>query len=227
MTDPSEDDGETTGWASFTIAAMQAERERRSTSFVTVMDDRPFRLGLLHVPRSSELGLITNRLNAVYYVAGGIGRISTEERDIDVEEGYVVFVRGDVEHRIRNVEADLDVVVMFRIATLSSTDSAIVAFSPEEMTQGENLEVSVFNPLLDTSSLSIGMYLVPKGIDRDQLMVHATDELKIVSDGTARFDIGSEGIRVDPGSIAFIRDGVQHQFRRVADPLDVLVVRER
>lgn len=214
-------------WQTFSVGAMQSERQSQNVSFLTVLDDRVFRMGLLHVPRSTELGLIVHRLNAVYYVASGSARISSDTVDIAVEEGHAVFIRGDVEHTIRDVGADLDLVVIFRIATLTPTDPDLVAFSREEMIDGASDEVSTFNSVVSTSSVGLGMYMVPKGVGADHLMLHPSYELKIVVEGTSRFDIGDGGVRVDPGSIAFIPGGVQHQFRRVADALDVFVVWER
>lgn len=55
-------------------------------------------------------------------------------------------------------------------------------------------------------------------------MRHATDEIKLIVEGAARFDIGSTSIMAVPGSIAFIGDWVQQQFRVVAEAVDVLVL---
>lgn len=214
-------------WEVFDVAAMQSERRGQRVGFLTVLDGRVFRMGLLHVQRSTQTGLIAHRLNAVYHVVSGAARIVSDTVELDVEEGDAVFVRGDVEHAIRDVSEDLDLVVVFRLASLSPADPDLVAFTREEMVEDASEEGSVFNLLLSTSTLGLGMYLVPKGIGADRLMVHQAAELKIVSEGTGRFDLGDGGVRVDPGSIAFIPAGVQHQFRRVADALEVLVVWER
>lgn len=226
-TAPAADSDEPPEWQGFDLGAMKAERAAQDVSYLTVMDDRRFRMGILRVPRSRELSVSSHRLDAIYYIDGGTARITADSADVQVEEGDAVFVRGDVEHRIWSVEADLDVLVVFRIASLAATDPELVAFSRDEMLQGVDPEISVFTPLLATSNVGLGMYLVPKGMDPDARMVHTVSELKIITDGTGRFDIGSTGMRVDPGSIAFIPREVQHQFRRVADALTVLVVWER
>jgi len=213
-------------WESFAIDALQAERERRDVGFLTVLDDRPFRMGLLHAPKSTEVGLVPHGRDAVYYVVSGSGRISSDSADVDAQEGHAIFVRGDVEHEIWNVSADLDLLVIFRLTPPAPDSPALVAYAPDEMTRGGGFEEPVFNPLLTTPTLGLGMYLVPKG-GGDDLMVHRTDELKIIVNGTARFEIGAGGLRASPGEIALIPDGVLHRFRKVADPLDVLVVWER
>ncbi|MBT8489329.1 MAG: cupin domain-containing protein [Gemmatimonadetes bacterium] len=226
VTAPAED-SEPVSWEAFDIAAMQSQRQGQNVSFLTVLDNRDFRMGLLHVRRGTETGLIAHRLNAVYHVVSGAARIAGDTLDVDIEPGDAVFVRGDVEHTIRDVTEDLDLVVVFRLASLSPNDPDVVSFTREEMVAGASEEGSMFNLLLSTSTLGLGMYLVPKGIGADQLMVHQAAEIKLVAEGTGRFDLGDGGIRVDPGSIAFIPSGVQHQFRRVADALEVLVVWER
>lgn len=221
------DDSEPVSWESFDVGSMQAQRQGQNVSFLTVLDDRLFRMGLLHVPRSTETGLVVHRLNAVYHVVSGAATIATDTLNQAVEEGGAVFVRGDVEHTIRDVTEDLDLVVVFRIAQLSATDPDLIGFTRDQMIEGISEEESVFNLLLSTSTIGLGMYMVPKGIDADQLMIHQAAEIKMVAEGTSRFDVGDGGIRVDPGSIAYIPSGVQHQFRRVADALEVLVVWER
>ncbi len=225
-TAPSNDDAPG-DWETFDVASMQSERRGRGVQFITVLDDRLFRMGLLHLPRGMETGLTVHRLNTVYRVVEGSARVVGDTLDVQVEAGDAVFVRGDVEHVIRDVTEDLDLLVIHRIAQLSPADPPLLAFSGDEMVEGADEEESVFNPLLSSTTLGMGMYLVPKGIAADQLMIHPTAEIKVVGLGTSRFDIGSGGLRVDPGSIAFIPSGVQHQFRRVADPLEVLVVWER
>lgn len=226
VTSPAEEESAAT-WEAFDVASMQSERVSRGVSFLTVLDDRLFRMGLLHVPRGTETGLAVHRLNAVYHIVSGAARISGDTLDLELEAGDAVFVRGDVEHTIRDVTEDLDAIVIFRIASLNPADPDLVAFTRDEMVEGANEEGSVFNPLLSTTTLGLGMYLVPKGIAADRLMVHQTAEIKVVDVGTSRFDVGAGGMRVDPGSIVFIPSDVQHQFRRVADPLEVLVVWER
>ncbi len=221
------DDSEPMSWESFDVGAMQAQRQGQNVNFLTVLDDRRFRMGLLHVPRGTGTGLVVHRLNAVYHVVSGAATIATDTLALVVGPGDAAFVRGDVEHIIRDVTDDLDLVVVFRIAQLSTADPDLVAFTRDQMVEGISEEESVFNLLLSTTTVGLGMYTVPKGTDADHLMIHPTAELKIVAEGTSRFDVGEGGMRVDPGSIAYIPSGVQHQFRRVADALEVFVVWER
>ena len=65
-------------WESFDVGAMQAQRQGQNVSFLTVLDDRRFRMGLLHVPRSTGTGLVVHRLNAVYHVVSGAATIATD-----------------------------------------------------------------------------------------------------------------------------------------------------
>lgn len=214
-------------WEAFTVAAMKADRERQDVEFLTVLDERQFRLGILNVPRGPDSGLIVNRLSAVYLVVAGSGRIATDSVDIEVGEGHMVFVRGDAEHRIHQVQEELDIVVILRVASPNVADPEIAAFTPEEMAEGVDPEAATFNLLSNYETLGLAMYMVPKGTGADLPMIHRMDELKLILGGFGRLDIGTQGIAAEEGAIAFIPDGVQHQFRRVADALKVLVVWER
>ncbi len=117
--------------------------------------------------------------------------------------------------------------VILRVASLNATDPEIAVFTPAEMAEGADPEGPTFNLLSSYATLGLAIYMVPKGTGPDLPMIHRVDELKLVVAGTGRLEIGADGIQADSGAIAFIPDGVQHQFRLVADPLQVLMVWER
>lgn len=81
-------------WEAFTVAAMKADRERQAVEFLTVLDERQFRLGISNVPQGPGVGQIVNRLSGIYLVVGGSGRIATDSVDIEVGEGHLVFPQG-------------------------------------------------------------------------------------------------------------------------------------
>ena len=215
-------------WESFSVAELRAGMPDLGVRFATGVQSSSFRVGLLRAPTGEEVGPAVHRVNAVYLVESGVGTLTTQEESWPLVEGTVVFVRGDVEHRLREITSTLELVVAFREETLATNvDPAVVVLDPEEMTPARDPERSTWNPLLSTSNIDLGVYSVPKGMDPDVLMAHAVDELKIIVDGEARFDIGSGGVQVSPGSVAFIENRVPHRFRRVAEALDVLVLFER
>lgn len=227
--DPGLDEFEgTTAWASFSIPQMRADRAQQRVSFLTFLDERSFRMGLFHADASTDLGLSVHPLNAVYYVVEGTATISTETEDHPVRPGSILFVRGGVEHRIRQIRGDLEMVVVFRIERLHpDQDPEIFAAHVDDAARGRDPEGPAFNDIVRTATVNLGMYMLPKGFEDTAIVSHEVDEFKIIVNGAGRFDIGTGGFGGQPGSVAFIENDVAHRFRRISDALDVLVIWER
>jgi mannose-6-phosphate isomerase-like protein (cupin superfamily) len=73
-----------------------------------------------------------------------------------------------------------------------------------------------------TGTLSLTIARWPAGSVDDQ-QPHAEDEVYYVAAGRATLTIGAETAPVGPGSIAFVRSGVDHRFGDITEDLDVLV----
>ena len=166
---------------------------------------------------------MTNAETGVYHVVSGTGQLSVGDAEFEVAPGSAFFVRGEVEHRFHSLTSDLDAVVVFKRLPPVPSDPEVVAFAIEDMVAARNSEENVITPLFDTSTMSLGMYMLPKG-GSDDLLTHDFDEFKIVVNGGGRFDLGSGGFEAGPGSIVFIEDRVPHQFRRISDDIDLLVI---
>ena len=132
-------------------------------------------------------------------------------------------MRREAEHRFHSVTSDRDAIVVFAQLPSAAGDPEVVAFAMEDMVAARDRQRTVYTPLLDTSTMTLGMYLLPKG-GGDNAHAHAFDELKIVVTGGGRLDIGPGGTEVRPGSIIFIEDTLEHRFRRVSDDLAVLLI---
>lgn len=78
-------------------------------------------------------------------------------------------------------------------------------------------------PFFDSRSLRLGLYTLPAGAFDDQ-PVHEDDEIYYVVRGRAVLRAADELIPVEPGSIAFVRAGVEHRFIDIEEDLEVLVV---
>lgn len=209
-------------WQAFSVDQMRDQRAQSGTRFLQVMTELDFSMGLLH----GRIGVpveLTNGVSVVYHVANGTGQLSIADADFDVAPGAAFFVRGDIEHRFHSFTSELDAVVVLTQLPPVPSDPEVVAFTLEDMVAARDLEMNVFTPLLETALLSLGMYMLPKG-GSDDLLTHDFDEFKIVVNGGGRFDLGSGGFEAGPGSIVFIEDRVPHQFRRISDDIDLLVI---
>lgn len=70
--------------------------------------------------------------------------------------------------------------------------------------------------------LSVGVYVLPAG-GEDTQSPHREDEVYYVVRGRSRFRAGAEDVPVHPGSLLFVRAGVDHRFFDIEEEL-VLVV---
>ena len=73
-----------------------------------------------------------------------------------------------------------------------------------------------------SEAFSAGLYVLPAGgIDRQQL--HTEDELYYIVSGRAVLRVGERDQAVGPGSIEFVRAGVEHRFHTIEKELETLV----
>ncbi len=75
---------------------------------------------------------------------------------------------------------------------------------------------------LRTPTLSCGVYVLPKG-GKDGQSAHARDEVYHVLAGRATLTVGPEEVPVAPGSVVFVRRGIDHRFHSIEEELRVLV----
>lgn len=219
----SEDDR---GWESFSVSSIKAVSASQNATFFVAQADSSFRMGLLNAPVGSTVGMVTHRDNAVYYVAAGSAEFRVSGDTIPVEAGSVVFMPGDTEHRIRDVTAELDVVVFLARGLALPEEPEVRVYTADELA-GPMGDTNEWRLLLESSTLGLGVYTLPKGGGGDEGLSHDFVEYKLVMAGGGRFDVGGGGIEAAPGSMVLIPDDVQHQFRRVSDDLAILVVWKR
>jgi len=210
-------------WESFSVSSIKAVSAQQHVTFFVAQADSSFRMGLLNAPVGSTLGLISHRDNAVYYVAAGSAEILVNGDTIPVETGAVVFIPGDTEHRIREIEVELDVVVYLARGLALPQEPEVLALTAEELA-GPMSETNEWRLLVESSTLGLGVYTLPKGGGGDEGLSHDFVEYKLVMAGGGRLDVGGGGIEAAPGSMVLIADDVRHQVRRVSDDLVILVV---
>jgi mannose-6-phosphate isomerase-like protein (cupin superfamily) len=71
-------------------------------------------------------------------------------------------------------------------------------------------------------ALSAGLYRLPAGA-ADPQKPHADDEVYYVVSGRASLRVGTEDRAVGPGTVVFVRAGVEHRFHAITEDLTALV----
>lgn len=80
-----------------------------------------------------------------------------------------------------------------------------------------------YREFLRVPALSAGLYVLRSGA-RDGQRPHTEDEIYYVVEGRARFTAGDEDREVGPGSVLFVKAGVEHRFYAIVEDLRLLVV---
>jgi mannose-6-phosphate isomerase-like protein (cupin superfamily) len=73
-----------------------------------------------------------------------------------------------------------------------------------------------------TSTLRTGLYVLPAG-GKDDQTPHAQDEVYHILRGRAVLKVDGEDLPVEPGSVVYVRAGIDHRFHAIAEELEVLV----
>lgn len=75
---------------------------------------------------------------------------------------------------------------------------------------------------LRVAPLSVGLYVLEAG-GTDNQPVHDRDEVYHVLAGRAVLTLGEDRRAVRPGSVVYVKAGVEHRFVEIEDDLEVLV----
>lgn len=79
-----------------------------------------------------------------------------------------------------------------------------------------------YREFLRVPSLNCGVYRLAAG-QPDLQSPHEEDEVYYVVAGQGRFKAGDEDQAVSPGSVLFVRAGIEHRFHSITKDLEILV----
>lgn len=211
-------------WQAFTIDGVRAERAQRGVSYFEFIAEPALRMGLYHLPAGAQDNQDVHAEDEVYYVVSGSAQLRIDGVDHDVVPGAAYFVRAQVPHRFHSVTDDLDVFVVFASGSSNPTDPAGLAFAPEDMVRLKSPSTNVWDPFLQVNTLSLGMYMLPRAMGGDGALTHTFDEINIVVGGRSQFEIGSDRVDIEPGSIVYVERGLGHSFSGLSEDVDVLIL---
>jgi mannose-6-phosphate isomerase-like protein (cupin superfamily)/cytochrome c5 len=120
--------------------------------------------------------------------------------------------------------------------TASKDPSSPGAAMSSDSTRGKNWDVFEFPDLvakreqskrpylefLKVPTLSAGIYTLPAD-GQDQQKPHPQDEVYYVASGRAMIQVGKEDVPVQPGSVVFVKAGIEHRFHSIKEELKILV----
>lgn len=214
-------------WKVFELSDVINTRANRGQSYYSFLDESSMSMGLYALTAEESDSQGSHRNDEVYYVLQGRAMLDVAGENIPVEPGSIVYVKALVAHRFYNIEEDLQVLVIFSKTTPGEGGPDWLAFHVDEILGGRNEARNVWDPFLDVSTMQFGMYMLPESLGGDSRLVHRFDEVNIVVNGKAKFQMDGDEIEVQPGSIMFVKDGVGHYFHSLEGDFGVLILFER
>lgn len=97
------------------------------------------------------------------------------------------------------------------------------AFELAELEKERDESGGAYLRFLKVPSLSTGLYQLAAGAE-DLQRPHDRDEIYYVTSGRASFEVDGERLKVQPGSILYVKAGVAHHFHSIEEDLTVLVI---
>jgi mannose-6-phosphate isomerase-like protein (cupin superfamily) len=100
---------------------------------------------------------------------------------------------------------------------------AWAAFEMPELLERHERSGQAFVEFLRVPSMSAEIYSLPVG-GVDLQMPHAEDEIYVVIRGRAVFRGADEDRPIRPGTVLYVRAGVEHRFHTIEEDLAVMVL---
>jgi mannose-6-phosphate isomerase-like protein (cupin superfamily) len=96
------------------------------------------------------------------------------------------------------------------------------AYSVSALLRAHDWSGVKYSEFLRKESLSLGLYLLPKG-STDPQSPHREDEVYYVISGKGAIRVAAEDQPVGPGSTVFVAKEVEHHFHSITEDLTILV----
>jgi mannose-6-phosphate isomerase-like protein (cupin superfamily) len=96
------------------------------------------------------------------------------------------------------------------------------SFDIYELLKQRNKSVHTYQEFFRGEMLSLGLSVWPAG-SVDEQKPHAEDEVYYVVEGRGQIQVGEEDQVIGPGSVVFVRSGVDHHFHDIEEALHIVV----
>lgn len=107
--------------------------------------------------------------------------------------------------------------------TPDASDPVSMSFALDTLKQKQAQENLRYLRFIDVSTLSMGLYTLPAGV-QDTQNPHEEDEVYIITEGKAMLDVEGEKFPAAHGSILFVKARAKHHFYDIEEDLTVLVL---
>ena len=97
----------------FEISGLQKQRAAAGKAYLEFLRVPAMSAGVYVLPAGGNDPQTPHKEDEMYYVVRGRARMTIADQEQAVEEGSVIFVQANVEHRFHDIEEELVVLVFF------------------------------------------------------------------------------------------------------------------
>lgn len=198
------------------------EMDNPSSNETGVYIDKPTISGETYVTnRVSSLKAST--YDRMLFIVDGMCTATVKSETVDLKTGDIVFLKAD---DTIEFSGNLKTMLWTSKSTKTNHKNKTEKFSKEEIEAERDSSENVWNSFMETSTMVVGLYMLPKSLNGDDTLIHSFDEINYVVNGSAKFKMNNTVIDVKPGSIMWVKRGVGHYFYDLSDDFDVFILFE-
>ena len=187
-----------------------------------VFVDRPTISGAAYSEKS-ESTLSASKYDRVLFIVSGTCSATVKAKKLDLRTGDVVFLKAN-----DAIKFSGGVHIMFWTSKSTDTNhrSKTEQFTKKQIEKSRDSSENIWNSFIETTTMVTGLYMLPESQDGDGTLNHGFDEINYVVKGSAKFKMNDTVIDVEPGSVMWVKRGVDHNFYDLSEDFDVFILFE-
>jgi len=163
----------------------------------------------------------------VYWVINGTAKLKIGKTVISLDKGSIAFVPRNMPHSFYDITVSLQIFALISLENKSKQDTLSMSFTMEQIEKERIKDQNVWNPFLKRPSMTFGLYMLPKSVNGDSLLIHRWDEVNLITNGNGKFQVNDQIMDVKPGDIIYVQKGNGHFFHSIQQDLDILIFFEK
>jgi mannose-6-phosphate isomerase-like protein (cupin superfamily) len=182
---------------------------------------------LYHLEASDGVLTKSSEFDCVYYIVGGSADLKVDNKISAVEKDSIFYVPANRIFSLFNIRDKLDILAILSKCPAAQQDTGLLLTSLNQLESNRNPNDNAWNPLIKKKTLTLGLYMLPKRLGGDSVLIHLFDELNFITKGTGKFSVGQKLMDVKPGDLVYVRKGNGHYFHNLDTDLDIIIFFEK
>lgn len=162
-------------WKHFDLDYLAEKNVDTARPYFQFLDEPSFSAGLYELPADSKDQQQPHDFDEIYYVTKGTATLVVGSDSKKVGPGSIVYVKANVPHQFRDIEDDLQVLVIFSKTPSNSKGADWKTVEIDKLVEQRDPATNVWNLFLDVPTMAFGLYMLPGKLGGDDLLTHKVD----------------------------------------------------